>query len=399
MGFALDQTPTSFITDYFTRKRSYEYHLRYSYLPLWKSAAEIENLSPFLQASMFDTCKGADLEEIGFTGKPFPCSRCICLASTNFSCKTNKFELRRNTNECSTPMWIAPEKTSKEMIPNTVCEIGRTIGSGGFGTVYEASLEGKKLAVKKMHRNVKNPHALYESVQAEKLVLPLRHPNIVRTLAVLERENLRDVWILMEFAGHRTLQSIIDDDRQVLESSRRCQFVRDVACALKFVHENSLVHLDLKPANVIVDGQDVCKLGDFGCCQSLELTAKDELPLPPSPSSSPKSLLTGTFAYRAPELLKGELPTIKADMYSLGICLWQMLTREQPYGLESHFVVIFGVVAHHLRPSLANLPPSTSSDKSTPAYIGLMKSLWQARPVDRPTAQQVLQTLNDIETT
>lgn len=337
------------------------------------------------------------MEQVGFAGKPFHCSRCICLGSTNFSCKTNKFELSRNMIETSTTLWTASVKTGKEMIANTVCEIGRTLGSGGFGTVYEASLEGRKLALKKMHRNVKNPHALHESIQAEKLVLPLRHPNIVRTLAVLERENPRDVWILMEFAGHRTLQSIIDDDREQLENARRCRFLRDIACALKFVHENSLVHLDLKPANVIVDRQDMCKLGDFGCCQSVAvLTAENELALPPSPSPSPKGLLTGTFAYRAPELLKGELPSTKADMYSLGICLWQMLTREQPYGLESHFVVIFGVVAHHLRPSLENLPPIASDDKSSLTYIGLMKALWQAYPIDRPSAQEVLQTMNNI---
>lgn len=345
---------------------------------------------------MLDKFQEADLEEMSFTEKPLQYSRCICLGSTNFSCKTNKFELSRNTNET---LWIDSEKNSKEMIPNSVCEIGRTLGSGGFGTVFEASLEGKKLAVKKMHKNVKNPHALYETVQAEKLVLPLKHPNIVRTFAVLERENLEDVWILMEYAGHRTLQSIIDDDREILDNTRRCQFIRDIASALKFVHENSLVHLDLKPANVIVNSNDLCKLGDFGCCQSIELTAKEELSLPPSPSPSPRSLLTGTFAYRAPELLKGDLPSSKADMYSLGICLWQMLTREQPYGLESHFVVIFGVVAHHLRPTLENLPPSASNENATGAYIGLMKSLWQASPIDRPSAQQVLKTLKDIEST
>lgn len=349
------------------------------------------------QESMFDTCRGADFEEVGLTLKSFQCNRCICAASTNFSCKTNKFELCRNTNESA--RWTqAAEKIGKEMIPNTVCEIGRTIGSGGFGTVYEATMEGTKLAVKKMHRNVKNPYAMYESVQAEKLVLSLKHPNIVRTLAVLERENLQDVWILMEFAGHRTLQTIIDDDREVLESARRWHFVRDIACALKFVHENCLVHLDLKPANVIVDRQDLCKLGDFGCCQSVEQTATNELALPPSPSPSPKSLLTGTFAYRAPELLKGELPSVKADMYSLGICLWQMLFREHPYGLESHFVVIFGVVAHHLRPSLANLPASASSDQpSTSAYIELMRMLWDASPSSRPSAEEVLVTVDEIE--
>lgn len=345
---------------------------------------------------MFDTCKEADFEEVCFGGKPFQWNRCVCVASTNFSCKTNKFELCRNTNE--TARWMhAAEDIGKEMIPNTVCEIGRLIGSGGFGTVYEATLEGKKLAVKKMNRNVKNPHALYESVQAEKLALPLIHQNIVRTLAVFERENLQDVWILMEFAGHRTLQAIIDDDREILGSARRCRFVRDIACALKYVHANSLVHLDLKPANVIVDRQDLCKLGDFGCCQSVDLTAKDETALPPSPAPSPRSLLTGTFAYRAPELLKGELPSEKADMYSLGICLWQMLFREHPYGLESHFVVIFGVVAHHLRPSLANLPESASNDSETPAYIELMESLWQASASSRPCAEEVLGTVGNMK--
>lgn len=342
---------------------------------------------------MLDTCREGNFEEVRLSGKPFQCNRRGCVASTNFSCKTNKFELCRNTNESARWMHV-PENIGKEMIPNT----GRLVGSGGFGTVYEAFLDGKKLAVKKMHRNMKNPHALYESVQAEKLALPLKHPNIVRTLAVFELENMQDVWILMEFAGNRTLQAIIDDDREVLGSSRRWNYVRDIACALKFVHENSLVHLDLKPANVIVDRQDLCKLGDFGCCQSIGLTAKDETLLPPSPAPSPRSLLTGTFAYRAPELLKGELPSEKADMYSLGICLWQMLFREHPYGLESHFVVIFGVVAHHLRPSLVNLPALASTDSDTPAYIELMKLMWHASPLSRPTAEDVLKIVDDMKT-
>ena len=339
---------------------------------------------------MFDAFNGRDLEKICFVGNGS--SRCICMASTNFPCTSNKFELCRNTNETT---WRIAEKITKSPFTNSVCEMGRLLGAGGFGTVYEASLDGKKLAVKKMHRNVRNPQALYESLQAEKLILPFRHPNVVRTLAVLERENLQDVWILMELAGHRTLQTVIDDERESLELRRRIGFARDIARALKFIHEKNIVHLDLKPANVILGSQDICKLGDFGCCQSVELTGMDSLALPPSPSPSPRSLLTGTFAYRAPELLKGELPTVKADMYSFGICLWQMLTREQPYGLESHFVVIFGVVAHHLRPSLANVP--ASSDTAPCAYIELMQSLWQAVPLGRPSACKVLEILSDIK--
>ena len=85
--------------------------------------------------------------------------------------------------------------------------------------------------------------------------------------------------------------------------------------ALEFIHGQNIAHLDGKLANILVDSKDVCKLGDFGCSQILD-NGDENLP------ASPTYLyLTGTFAYRTHELLKGETPTPKADIYSLGICL------------------------------------------------------------------------------
>ncbi|EDO30609.1 predicted protein [Nematostella vectensis] len=277
--------------------------------------------------------------------------------------------------------------------------IGSLLGRGGFGSVFEATLRGKKYAVKQMHRTAKNPRAMQESMEAEKLILALKHPNIVQTFAVLETENMEDVLIIMEFAGSRNLQTVIDNDRETLDSKRRLNFACDITKALEAIHNKNIAHLDLKPSNIIVNSHDVCKLADFGCCQvtdPYELSADSLLPPSPTHSPSARSFLTGTFAYRAPELLKGEPATVKADIYSLGICLWQMLTREQPYGLESQFVVIFGVVANQLRPSLASVSCDRQEGKHE-LYIELITALWLADPVKRPNANQVTKKLRTLQ--
>lgn len=356
-----------------------------------KTSQKIENCGHFQDAKMYgnnqlrrcSSCTGLDAMPFGYSS---PKDTCKGWKGWSF-CRTRK-----------------KLESTKSLPRNQVflgkIETGRLLGSGGFGTVYEANCLGNRVAVKRMHRMFRKPRAMFESLQSEKLVLQLQHPNIVRTLAIVESEILTDVVIIMEFAGERNLQSLIVDERENLCCKRRVKFATDITRALQVIHERNLVHLDLKPANVIVDLSDTCKLGDFGCCQLVDPGNCEQESLPPSPTQSPssRSSLTGTYAYRAPELLKGEEPSTKADMYSLGICLWQMLTREQPYGLESQFVVIFGVVANQMRPSLSHLPVDRTLDKATCAYVELMTGLWSAERDRRPSASQTMETLQYIRT-
>ena len=281
--------------------------------------------------------------------------------------------------------------TVKKNLNFNGCEVGPLLGSGGFGSVFEANLKGTKVALKRIHRHrcTNTSRAFEETVEAEKLILPIRHKNLVRTFAVIEGQGGMDVAIIMEFAGYKNLQAVIDDESQAMDLTRRVKYADDIACALNFLHQNNIVHLDLKPANVLLGSDKTCKLGDFGCCQNLQSLAENDSLLPPSPT---KSFLTGTFAYRAPELLKGEIPTQKADIYSLGILLWQMLTRDRPYGLESQFVVIFGVVAYDLRPAL----PPFKTESSETNYVELITSLWDGEPSRRPSAARVLEILHAI---
>lgn len=265
-------------------------------------------------------------------------------------------------------------------------QISKLLGSGGFGSVYEGKHRGRTVAVKKMNTNSKNPRAVLQSFQAETSIASFCHPHIVRTIAASSLDRpLSERMIIMEFAGSRTLRNILDNEKEVIDEERRVKFASHITMALEFIHGQDIAHLDVKPANILVDSKDVCKLGDFGCSQILD---EGDENLPASPTYS---YLTGTFAYRAPELLKGETPTPKADIYSLGICLWQLLTREQPYGSENLYVVVFGVVAYNLRPRVPY------GDETSCHYQQLVKSLWQANPCLRPTASETIGVLRSLQ--
>ena len=261
--------------------------------------------------------------------------------------------------------------------------IGKLLGSGGFGSVYEGCYKGRKVAVKKLHLNRKNPHAMRESFFAELSVVSLRHKNLVRVLAVSTfTAALHDIFIIMEYAGNKNLHHIIDCEKERMSDHRRERFAMDIASALCYIHQRRVAHLDLKPANILVTCQDSCKLGDFGCSKILPEDGQC------SPATPTNSFLTGTLSYRAPELLKGDFPSSKADMYSFGICLWQLLTREKPYGSENLYVVIFGVVAYNLRPMF-----SKELRRKYPMYAQLCEALWKADPSKRPDASSVLEVL------
>ena len=229
-------------------------------------------------------------------------------------------------------------------------EIRKRLGSGGFAEVYEGVYRGKPVAIKRMKTTTKNPAATREAFQAEARVLGLNHPHVIRLL-VAEPE-----MIVMEFIPEAsTLQTLIDDD---LTYPWR-NFANQLVLAVRYLHVNNVLHLDLKPANILVNPQHQCKIIDFGCSQ---------------PRDQPDhSSCQGTIAYSAPELYKGNLPTTKADIYSLAITLWALKHQRVPYHGQQDDMLIYQVVAFCRRPS------------PDPEF----ESLWHTDPDQRPEAEQL----------
>merc|ERR1712212_568485 len=124
---------------------------------------------------------------------------------------------------------------------------------------------------------------------------------------------------------------------EVMESSanrfstrRLLRFLKHVVSGLNYIHSNGIIHMDVKPANIIITSKNVPKIADFGCCISAlkAATANSD-----AASKGHLSLhVPGTPGYTAPELFCGARATKKCDIYSLSICLWQLWTwRMDPY--------------------------------------------------------------------
>jgi len=229
-------------------------------------------------------------------------------------------------------------------------ELRKRLGSGGFAEVYEGVYQGKSVAVKRMKTSTKNPAATREAFQAEACALNLNHPHVIHVL-VAEPE-----MIVMEFIPEAsTLQALIEDELPYRWRTLAQQLVQ----AVSYLHTHDILHLDLKPANILINPQQQCKIIDFGCSQ---------------PRAHPShSACLGTIAYRAPELFKGELPTTKADIYSLAITLWVLKHQQIPYRGQQDAILIYQVVALGRRPS------------PDPEF----QPLWHKDPLQRPDTEQL----------
>ena len=255
-------------------------------------------------------------------------------------------------------------------------EIKRRLGAGGFGVVYEATYNNRRIALKQIHETARDKNAALRSFFAESSqdVVALKHPNIVRVLAVSSARSLEDgPCLAMEFVDGKTLQQLLDDPDEKFDYKRRAKAASEVASALEHIHHRGIVHLDLKPANVLTTIDGCCKLADFGCSQRINTTNKFRL--------------VGTFAYWAPELIGGASPTEKADVYSFAICLWQIWTRETPYKLQNYQSVMYRVVNRKLRP---HIPEGNEFDNR---HRELMVASWSANPEERPPAASIVCTL------
>ncbi|XP_072007987.1 proto-oncogene serine/threonine-protein kinase mos [Engystomops pustulosus] len=259
------------------------------------------------------------------------------------------------------------------------------LGSGGFGSVYRATYRGQTVALKKVKRCSKNRLASRQSFWAELNAACLRHPHVVRVLAASAScpgDPGSPGTIIMEYAGSGTLHQRIYGRGPPLERACCVRYARHIADGLCFLHRGGVVHLDLKPANVLLAPGDLCKIGDFGCSQRLR-DGED-------PCCTQLRHLGGTYTHRAPELLRGQPVTVKADMYSYAVTLWQMVTRELPYTGDRQ-CVLYAVVAYDLRPEIGHLFSSSEAGKS---LSDIVQTCWLPRPEDRPGAEEILQKLD-----
>jgi serine/threonine-protein kinase len=192
-----------------------------------------------------------------------------------------------------------------------------TIGSGGFGTVYlaEDTWIDKKVALKVPHRQNLD---FGELLREPRLLATLNHPNIVTIVTAEKQENV--FFIVMEFVPGETLESAIAREG-ALDVSRALDYTCQICNAVDHAHRHGVLHRDLRPSNVIVTDNGLCKVADFGTSRFLEIAAHG-------------TTVIGSPPYMAPEQFSGKA-VFASDLYSLGVTMFQMLTGVLPYDTPS----------------------------------------------------------------
>lgn len=195
-------------------------------------------------------------------------------------------------------------------------EVLHRLGSGQTAHVYLANHRRYgRVALKLPRRELATQPVLRRMFENEVMItLKLDHPRVVRALE--GHPTGRGAFLALEVCGGGTLdQRLLERGRLPLAEAVR--LVEDVAEGLSYTHDSKVLHRDVKPANVFLDDDGRAKLGDFGTGVFVAEAAEDRV---------------GTAFYMAPEIFEGARPSVRSDVYSLGVLAYEVLTGERPFG-------------------------------------------------------------------
>jgi hypothetical protein len=256
------------------------------------------------------------------------------------------------------------------------------LGSGGMGEVWKAedTRLGRIVAVKVL------PTALAADADAigrlrreARTAAQLNHPNIAMIHAFEEAQGR--LFIAMEYVEGEPLTSLIR--RGPLSEGEVCRIGRNIADALADAHAKDIVHRDIKPDNVIVNGARV-KVLDFGIAKRVgpeSLVGDND----PTAFRTQTGMIIGTVTYMSPEQALGRPVDARTDIFSLGVLLYQMATGRLPFYGQSPTETIMQIVRDE---------PSSLRGAVSPALEGIIRRCLQKNPADRfPTARALATAL------
>lgn len=199
-------------------------------------------------------------------------------------------------------------------------EIIKTIGEGGMANVYLAkdTILDRKVAVKVLRGDLSSDEKFIRRFQREALsVSNLSHPNIVEVYDVGEEDG--QYYIVMEYIEGKTLKQLINK-RGALTIPEVIDIMSQLTDGLAHAHEAYIIHRDIKPQNIMILDDGGVKITDFGIAVAMNATQLTQT-----------NSVMGTVHYLPPEQANGKSATVKSDIYSLGILMYELLTGSVPF--------------------------------------------------------------------
>jgi TolB-like protein/tRNA A-37 threonylcarbamoyl transferase component Bud32/Tfp pilus assembly protein PilF len=267
-----------------------------------------------------------------------------------------------------------------------VAELGR----GGMGVVYRAHDEVllRDVALKVLSGEILGHKERRERILTEaRAASALNHPGITTIYEVAEEGN--QILLVMELAQGKTLRALLADGP--LEPRALARLGTSIAETLEAAHEKGVIHGDIKPENVIVQANERTKLLDFGiarqmAAETLTLTRSVDRPLPATDSR-----IAGTLAYMAPELLRAETIDARADLFSLGVLLYELASGRKPFPGPTVSALMAQILDEPT-------PPLAGARHIVPPELGrIIRKLLEKKPEERyQSAREVKVDLTNL---
>lgn len=290
-------------------------------------------------------------------------------------------------------------------LPSSSYTILKPIARGAESVVYEAILDGKKVAVKKpILSTSEDLDKFHKELQ---LLCKLHHPGLAKLVAAHAKPP--NYMYFFEFFEPPNLSEKLHVEEWSPSINQVLMIAVHLASALQYLHNLGIVHRDVKPANILLD-KDLCPhLADFGLAEYKKelkgVSIETWRSLGKPTGGFHKRNMVGTLLYMAPELLKKEVHTEKSDVYSFGVSINELLTGVVPYTdlraeAQAHTVLEMNyteqkltaaVVSDGLRPVLAGPESGVPS-----TLVSLIQRCWDATSQNRPSFDVIVAELGSI---
>lgn len=257
-------------------------------------------------------------------------------------------------------------------------EITTPIGAGGMGEVYQAhdARLRRTVAIKVLPPHLATPDRLERFEQEARAASTLNHPNIL-TIHDVGRDG-DTAWFAMEFVDGQTLRDILTAGP--IPIKRALDLARQIADGLAKAHASGIVHRDLKPENVMVTGDGLAKIVDFGIAKAAadgSVAALGAESTRTAISGTRPGDMLGTVGYMSPEQASGRPVDYRADQFALGLLIYELVTRTRPFERATTAQSIVATLE-------ADPPPLDALNAEVPPHLaGIVTRLLAKDPAER----------------
>ncbi|XP_048229674.1 serine/threonine-protein kinase STY17 isoform X1 [Ricinus communis] len=247
------------------------------------------------------------------------------------------------------------------------------VASGSYGDLYKGTYCSQDVAIKVLKPERVSAEMLREFSQEVYIMRKIRHKNVVQFIGACTRPP--NLCIVTEFMARGSIYDFLHKQKGVFKLPSLIKVATDVSRGMNYLHQNNIIHRDLKTANLLMDENEVVKVADFGVARV-------------QTHSGVMTAETGTYRWMAPEVIEHKPYDHKADVFSFAIVLWELLTGELPYAYLTPLQAAVGVVQKGLRPTI---PKHTH-----PKLAELLERCWRQDPAQRPNFSEIIDILHQI---